>query len=256
MTRTAQRVALVCGGAGGVGAAVSRRLAQAGLRVAVADHDGEAAAALAASLPSEAGFALEIDVAEAASVTAAFDTVVARCGALDVLVNAAAVSPALPGGGHLSIPATDVDLWNWVMAVNARGTFLLAQAYMEVCATSSVHHGRVITMASAAAQIGGYRSCAAYIASKSAVIGFTKALARELAPLGHTANCISPGLIDTPMLRATVRPDQTDVAAASVPLSRLGDPDEVAATVEFLVSPAASYITGATLDVNGGYYMA
>ena len=115
--------------------------------------------------------------------------------------------------------------------------------------------GRVVTISSVAAQLGGYRSSASYIASKSAIIGLTKALARELAPHRVTVNSVAPGLIDAPMLRLSLDPADDAKASAQIPLGRLGTPQDVAGAVSFLVSKDASYITGSVIDVNGGYRM-
>jgi NAD(P)-dependent dehydrogenase (short-subunit alcohol dehydrogenase family) len=113
-----------------------------------------------------------------------------------------------------------------------------------------------VTFSSVAAQLGGYNASAAYIAAKAAVIGFTKALAREAAPLGITANAVAPGLIDTEMMRiASGGAGATPASTSNIPLGRIGRPGDVAATVRFLASPEAAYITGATIDVNGGYRM-
>ena len=123
-----------------------------------------------------------------------------------------------------------------------------------------VEGGRVTTTSSVAAELGGYRGSASYISSKSAILGFTKAMARELASLGITVNCVAPGVIDAPMLTAatprSAAPGSMDALAQAVPLGRLGTPEDIAGAVSFLLSEQASYVTGATIDVNGGYRMA
>src|SRR5690606_22347917 len=108
---------------------------------------------------------------------------------------------------------------------------------------------------SVAAQLGGYRSSSAYIASKSAILGLIKAGAREAAPLGVTVNAVAPGLIDAPMLRLSLDPSQDEEISRNIPMGRIGTPDDVAGAVSYLAGPDGGYVTGATLDINGGYRM-
>ena len=114
---------------------------------------------------------------------------------------------------------------------------------------------RIINMSSGSARLGGYISSSAYITSKAAIIGFTKIMAREAAPYGITVNAVAPGMIDAPMMRLSTPPEKDGAVSQGVPLARLGSPYEVADTVLFLSSDASSYITGATIDVNGGWAM-
>jgi len=158
------------------------------------------------------------------------------------------------------LPTTDITLaeWDTVMQVNARGSFLCIREMLRRVDGKPVVQGRIITVASLAGQIGGLQSGAAYSASKGAVLALTKVAAREAAALGITVNTISPGPIDTPMLHQTVPPEQQGekyLGTASVPLGRIGLPEEIAAAVGYLVSPGAAFVTGATLDVNGGLAM-
>lgn len=248
------RVALVVGGGRGIGAASARALAADGLRVIVADRDAESAAAVATSLGGNHA-ALPLDVTDEAAVDRAFDDVAAAHGPVSVLVNTAAISPFAPDGGMLRIAETSVETWQQVIDINLLGTFLLCRAFLRR-AEAVPAHGRVVTLSSAAGQIGGYRSCGAYIASKAGVIGFTKGLARELSPFGITANCVAPGLIETPMLRQSLHPQDDAKAGEAVPLGRIGSAEEVASAVRYLVSPQAAYVTGAVINVNGGYHMA
>lgn len=247
------RVALVVGAGQGIGAAVAAALAADGLTVAVADRNLENATRVAETLGARHK-AFGVDVRDPQGVEALFDDVAASLGPVTVLVNTAAISPMPPDGEKLTIADTPDAMWRDVFDINAFGTFLLGRTYARRVATIA-DHGRVVLLSSAAAQIGGHRSCAAYIGSKAAVIGFGKALARELAPAGVTVNCVAPGLIETPMLRQGLLAENDARATAAVPLGRIGSPEEVAQTVRFLVSPEAAYITGATLDVNGGYNM-
>lgn len=253
MDHTSPRIALVTGGTGGIGAAICRQLAADGLTVAVADRDAAAAEALARSLgPAHAGFA--VDVADEAAVEALFRAVEARLGAIDVLVSGAGVLLLRPDGSRNLLAETPTDEWRRTMEINTSGTFYCCRAYARRI-TAARPGGRVVTISSVAAQLGGYRSSSAYIASKAAVLGLTKALARELAPFSVTVNSVAPGLIDAPMLRLSLDPADDARAASQIPLGRLGTPEDVAGAIAYLVSPAAAYVTGNTIDVNGGYRM-
>ncbi len=134
--------------------------------------------------------------------------------------------------------------------------FLCGRAYLRRREAAPVAHGRIVTFGSVAAQLGGYRASATYIGAKSAVLGLTKAMARESAHLGVTCNSVAPGLIDTDMLRGTVQSSGAlTAAAANIPLGRIGTVDDVAGAVDYLASEQAAYITGNVIDVNGGYRM-
>ncbi|MBB5216687.1 SDR family NAD(P)-dependent oxidoreductase [Parapusillimonas granuli] len=248
-------LALVTGAAGGIGSEICRRLAARGLTVAVADLDPQRARTVAEGL-GPAHVSLAFDVADEASVDASFERLESDHGPVRVVVCAAGLLQFGPGGERPLIQSTELDLWNRSMAVNATGVFLCARAYVRHRVAAPVAHGRFITFASVAAQLGGYRSSASYIAAKSAVLGFTKALAREVAPMGITVNSVSPGLIDTDMLRSTVASSGAmEAAAAAIPLGRIGTVADVASAVDYLVSEEAGYITGSVMDVNGGYRM-
>lgn len=253
MTR-GMRTAYVTGGVGGVGAAVCQALAEDGLSVVVLDLDQAAARRVAAALPGRGHAGVAVNVADEADVARAFTDAAASAGPADVLVACAGVLLLRKDGSRNLVQETPLDEWTRTQNVNSTGAFLCCREYARRL-PERVEHGRVVTISSVAAQLGGYRSSAAYIASKSAIIGFTKALARELAPRRVTANTVAPGLIDAPMLRLSLDPRDDDKAAAAIPLGRIGTPQDVAAAVRFLVSPGASYITGATIDVNGGYAM-
>jgi NAD(P)-dependent dehydrogenase (short-subunit alcohol dehydrogenase family) len=249
------RIALVTGGGRGIGQEVCRVLAEAGLTVAAADIDAASARRSAADLPGAGHAGYPVDVADEEAVEALFEAVERDLGPVAVLVcNAGKL--LLHEGRRPLIAETSLSNWQDMLGVNATGTFLCARALLRRRQERQVPHGRVVTVSSVAAQLGGYNASAAYIAAKAAVLGLTKAIAREGAPLGITANAVAPGLIDTDMMRlAAGGAGTTPASAANVPLGRLGQPRDVAEAVAFLASPVSAYLTGTTLDVNGGYRM-
>lgn len=249
------RVALVTGGGRGIGREVCMMLAEAGFTLACADIDRDNAVATAAALPGENHRDYHVDVSDEGSVEALFEAVETDLGPIAVLVcNAGKL--LLHEGRRPLVTETSLANWQDMIGVNVTGAFLCSRAYLRRRHTHPVEHGRIVTFSSVAAQLGGYNASAAYIAAKAAVIGLTKAIAREAAPLGITANIVAPGLIDTDMMKlASGGAGATPASTANVPLGRLGQPSDVAAAVSFLVSPASAYMTGMTLDVNGGYRM-
>jgi len=249
---------MITGGASGLGLASARRLAEDGLTIAVADLKVDAALSAAASLPGTGHIGLAIDVTREDSVRAAFDTVQQNLGPVAVLGCFAGILSTSATPGRLPTVAISVDEWDKVMLVNARGTFLCMREMLRRADNKPVEQGRIIAVASLAGQIGGMQAGAVYSASKGAVLALSKVVAREAAPLGITVNIIAPGPIDTPMLHQTVPSEQKGqkyLGTANVPLGRIGVPEEIAAAVSYLVSPGAAFVTGATLDVNGGMSM-
>lgn len=248
------RLVVVTGGGRGIGEAVCRHLANQGMRVVVADIDGDNAWRVAASLGA-GHIGRAVDVADEVSVVALFDEVEASQGPVAALVCVAGVL-ILPNGERPLIKDMTLDTWERSFAVNTRGAFLCSREYLRRREALPVPQGRVVFFGSVAAQLGGYRSSSAYIGAKAAVLGYAKAFAREAAHLGITANAIAPGLIDTDMLRSTVSSSGALAAASqNIPLGRIGTVDDVASAVSYLISPAADYITGNVIDVNGGYRM-
>jgi 3-oxoacyl-[acyl-carrier protein] reductase len=252
------RIAMITGAAGGLGLATAHRLAEDGLTVAVADLHGEAAQRGAATLPGNGHIGLACDVTDEASVRAAFVAVEQKLGPVGVLVCFAGILSTQPVPGRLATVDITLQEWEGVMRVNARGTFLCVREMLRHCAGRAVENGRIVTVASLAGQMGGMQSGSAYSASKGAVLALSKVAAREAAALGITVNTVAPGPIDTPMLHQTVpqgNEGQKYMGTAAVPLGRIGQPEEIAAAVAYLVSPGSGFVTGATIDVNGGMLM-
>jgi 2-hydroxycyclohexanecarboxyl-CoA dehydrogenase len=232
------RRAFVTGGAQGIGAAIAARLAAEGAEVWVGDLNLPAAEEQAKTI---GGHAVALDVTDPASARAAVEA----AGTLDILVNNA--------GMDSFAYFTDVtpEQWRRILAVNLEGVFACTQAALP--AMQQAGYGRILTISSEAGRMGS-KGNAVYAAAKAGVVGFTKSLARENARYGITVNVVSPGPIETPLLRE-MEPHAIDVITKSTLLRRLGTPEEVAAAVAFLASEEAGYITAETLGVSGGMYL-
>lgn len=252
--QTEQRIAIVTGGGGGIGKAICRHLAEEGLLVIVTDINLTAAQQVSAELGSP-HIALEVDVANEQSIKDLFDHVELHYGPVAVVVAAAGLL-IMPNGERPLIHTMDVGIWDKSFDVNTRGAFLCSREFLRRRIERPTQHCRMIFFSSVAAQLGGYRSSSAYIAAKSALLGYAKAFAREAAPYQITSNSIAPGLIETEMLHSTVNSNGALAEAAkNIPLQRIGSVDDVAYAVRYLTSLGASYITGNVIDVNGGYRM-
>lgn len=242
-------VALVTGGASGVGFAIAKALHAAGHRVAIGDIDERGAVAAAQRLDPDSGTAigLHLDVRQEPAFVSARDALISRWGSVEILVNNAAMTAARP---VLEITPEEFDA---VTAVNLRGTFIGSQVFGRLFKERG--YGRIVNMASLAGQNGGTATGAHYAASKGGILTLTKVFARDLAPFGVTANAIAPGPLDTPMVHQTVPADRMAQFLTNVPVGRLGDPAAIGAMVVLLAGREAGFITGATIDINGGLYM-
>src|SRR5918993_2103465 len=240
------KVAIVTGASRGIGRAIAERLAAGGATV-VCVARGTNAAATAAGITGTGGkaFAHAADVTDAAAVEALIKETIDTHGKLDILVSNAGITR-----DQLMLRMKRSD-WDDVLATNLTATFTLCQAALKPMIRQRA--GRIIAIGSVVGQMGNAGQ-ANYAASKAGLIGFSKALAREVASRNITVNVVAPGLIATDMTKSITEKAQTDWAAA-IPLGRLGAPHDVAAAVCFLASDEAAYITGQVLAVNGGMYM-
>ena len=243
----AGKIAIITGGARGLGLAIAEHMALAGAKVAVVDVKADLVNAAAEALAAKGYASLPVvaDVSDGASVRAAVEAVVNAWGRVDILVNNAGICP-------LTAPEAITEAeWDRVLAVNLKGTFLFSQAVMPVMRRQ--HSGKIINMTSSAAQTGGLIAGLHYSASKGGIISLTRSLARLLAP-EIQVNAVSPGMIDTPMTDGWS--DATkDNALRQMPLHRMGQPADVAWAVLYLASEASDFIVGHTLAVSGGLYM-
>ncbi|MFQ6110884.1 MAG: 3-oxoacyl-[acyl-carrier-protein] reductase [Nitrospinota bacterium] len=242
-----QKVALITGAAQGIGLAVATSLAEGGAHSLLADVNIEGAQREAERL-REKGFkarALYLDVGDAAGVERALEEVLSQEGRIDILVNNAGI---VRDGLLIRLRPSD---WEDVLRVNLTGTYhctrLVARSMLKQ------RSGRIINVASVVGLMGNAGQ-ANYAASKAAIVGFTKAVARELAGRGVTVNAVAPGFIDTEMTRS-MPAEARESFLAQIPVGRLGTPEDVASVVCFLASSEASYITGQVIQVNGGLYM-
>jgi len=244
------RVALVTGGARGIGSAVAQRLAADGLAVAVLDLSADDCAGTVAAITDAGGRAVAVgaDVSDADAVAAAVERVTTELGPPTVLVNNAGVTR-----DNLLFKMSDAD-WDTVMAVHLRGSFLVTRAVQKHMVDAG--WGRIVNLSSTSAL--GNRGQANYATAKAGLQGFTKTLAVELGRFGVTANAVAPGFIVTDMTRATAArigadwDDYVQQRAAAIPVGRAGQPEDIAHTVSFLVSEGAGFVSGQVVYVAGG----
>lgn len=236
------RIAVVTGAAQGIGNAIAQRLAAEGAHVAIVDIDGATAARAAAQIGSGT-LAVEADVSREEEVDRAFSKVIEEFGRLDILVNNAGIV-----GSDSPVHDLLLDDWERVLDINLKGTFL--------CSRAAVRHmipkksGVIVSMASISGKEGN-ANMAAYSVSKAGVICFTKSLGKEMLEYGIRVNCVAPALIDSPLLEG-MEPERVEFLTSRIPMGRLGQPSEVAATILFIVSDESTFTTGACFDVSGG----
>jgi 3-oxoacyl-[acyl-carrier protein] reductase len=237
------KTALVTGAAGAIGAAVSRGLAQQGAIVVLADRAQGPTKALADEL---GGHAVIADLSDTNAVSAMAADVLARFGRIDILVNNAGIL------SNAKIAATSLQEWHRVHGINVDAAFLLAQAFLPEM--RAARWGRIINMSSYAAKSGGLTAGTAYSVSKTAMIGLTYSIAREVAGEGVTSNAVAPAYVMSPMVSEQLSEAQRQAQLAAIPVGRFCEPEEVAHAVLFLASPLAGFITGEVVDLNGGLH--
>jgi 2-dehydro-3-deoxy-L-rhamnonate dehydrogenase (NAD+) len=242
----AGQTALVTGAATGIGAAIAKRLAAAGATVAIGDLDLPQAEKMASELAQLTGstvFSIHLDVTQKTTVEQAVATISDRFGAIDILVNNAGIA----GRAAPLWEQTDED-WEKIIAINLTGVFLCSRAV--ITGMRACRYGRIVNIASIAGKEGNPRMTG-YSATKAAVIGFTKSLAKEVATENICVNAVSPAVVKTAILEQ-LTPEQVDYMTERIPMRRPGLPEEIAAVVHFLASPDCSFVTGQCYDASGG----
>ena len=242
------QVALVTGATRGIGRAIALALARDGATVVGTATTDAGAGSIGSALKEggHAGAGIRLDVTDAAATEAALADIETRFGPVAILVNNAGITK-----DNLLVRMKD-DEWDAIMATNLKPAWRLAKACLR--GMMKARRGRIIQIGSVVGSTGNPGQ-ANYAAAKAALVGFTKSLAQEVGSRNITVNCVAPGFVDTDMTRA-LGEAQREALLARVPLGRLGSPEDIAEAVAFLASPRAAYITGATLHVNGGMYMA
>lgn len=242
------RIALISGGGAGIGRAIALELASRGAAVAILDIDPAAASATASDIAAHGGTASAAicDIADVVLVKRTVAEIARSYGRIDILVNNAGV-----GGGE-KFDDVSVERFDRLFAVNVKGAFFLTQAVAPTMVRQG--GGRIVNIAS----LIGVRGLAGnphYAGTKAALIGLTRSWAQELAPDGITVNCVVPGMVLSPMTIAAHPKSEIDAKAESIPMRRLGTPEDVAQTVGYLCSPGAAFLTGQVLSPNGAEYV-
>jgi len=241
---------VVTGGASGIGRAIALRLARDGADVGILDVDVAGAERVTREVTAigRRALAVETDVASSASVRAAVERVHRELAPVGILVNAAGIASFVP-----LLQMTE-ETWDRLVAVHLKGTFNCTRAVLPDMIAA--RWGRVVSIASVAGLNGGGPGLAHYAAAKAGIIGFTKAVALEMAGFGITVNAIAPGLIDTPLLDRSGMPREVrERIVQQMPVGRIGAPDDIAAACAYLVAEDASFVTGQVLSPNGGGYL-
>jgi 3-oxoacyl-[acyl-carrier protein] reductase len=244
------QVAIVTGAAKGIGLRVARAFGREGARVAALDVNADGVEGLAGELAAggREALALKVDVTVAGEVRRAVDTVIGRWGRVDVLVNNA-------GGFSVIRRTEDIpdEEWDAIFRFNVTSAFLCTKAVLPHMRRQ--RSGSIVNLSSIAGRSSAVTTTSHYAASKAAILGFTRHVALEVGREGIRVNAVAPGTVATERVRALRTPEQTRQIGETVPLGRIGEPEEIADVVLFLASDAARYVTGASLDVNGGLVM-
>lgn len=243
------RGVLVTGAAGGIGAAVARCFAEAGARVALCDLPGTPLDAVVSTLSGTGHSAFALDVSDLEQQSQLIHEADGACGGLVALANLAAVIRR-----RHDVPSITEADWDLQLDVNLKASFFLNRAFAEHLRAAS-RGGSIVNFSSQGWWTGGYGGSVVYNAAKGGVVSMTRGLARSYASAGIRVNAVAPGLIDTPMLRRDMTSESLARLVDQVPQGRLGLPEEVAPSVVFLASDHARYITGATLNISGGFLM-
>lgn len=243
-----KKIAFVSGGGRGIGAAICKNLADAGYVTFIGYHSCQVRAELLAKKINSSGgsaFAIYVDIADRSSVCAAVSEIYLKAGLIDVLINNAAIAQEKP---FLTISDQD---WDKMLSTNLRGPFACIQEVLP--GMIERNYGRIVNIVSIGGQWGGINQIH-YASAKAGLIGLTRSIAKTFARNGITCNAVSPGLVATDMSAGELSTPAGQAKAQQIPLGRLGTAQEVAAAVAYLVGPGGEYVTGQTINVNGGMY--
>jgi 3-oxoacyl-[acyl-carrier protein] reductase len=243
------KVAIVTGGGLGIGKGISERLAEAGAEIIIADLDISNAKKTAEALSQKyrKSIAVQVDISQDKAVDELIKESLEEFGSIDILINNAGIM------FRTRLQDISLEEWEHTLKVNLTGPFLLTKAVLPLM--KKYDYGRIINVSSSAGRSVSTLGGAHYTASKAGLLGLTRATAKELASFGITVNAICPGLIDTQMVRKSTTKKELEAFIASFPIQRIGLPEEIGDLVVFLCSGRASYITGASIDINGGDLM-
>jgi len=246
------KVGIVTGAGGGIGRAIALRLARSGVHLVLVDVAPKGIEVLVREIEQSGGRALacRANVGDESDVGACLELAVAEYGRVDILVNNAGISPKKPDGTKASLTEIPLAEWEEVMRVNLTSVFLMCKAAIPHMVRAG--RGSIVSISSSAALDGGMLAATHYSASKGAVSAMTRTLAKEVAPHGIRVNAVAPGRVATAMAKLS-SDERNRAALGRIPLGRFAEPDEIADSVAYLLSDQASYITGVTLNVSGGY---
>lgn len=250
---TERRRAIVVGGAGGIGSAICHRLAAEGYRIVVADFNLERAKEVLASLAGGGHDVAQLDVTNEETVGAVFDAVEASSPASILVV--ASGGPVVHLGERVNVATMAMSDWKRTVDLNLTGVFCCVQNFARLRLANPLEQSRIVIIGSSVGLTAGSGTDLAYVSAKAALFGFVRQVAFELAQANVTVNIVAPGPVATPeFMRNTNEQIRNGIASITL-LKRLAAPEEVGASVSYLVSPEASYVTGASLDINGGTHM-
>lgn len=239
------KVALVTGAAGAIGSAVVRNLLDSNATVIMMDNNEDGLSAMRSEFGVDHACTVVADLSDPAAIRSAARTALERYSSVDILINNAGILT------NNKLDATDLDEWHKVMAINLDAPFLLTQAFVPGMVKR--RWGRIVNMTSFAWKSGGKTAGTSYATSKAALVGLTFSVARETAEFGVTVNGVAPAYVMSPMVMAQLTPEVREKTLNDIPVKRFCEPNEVAHTVGFLVSPKGGFITGEIIDMNGGF---
>jgi Dehydrogenases with different specificities (related to short-chain alcohol dehydrogenases) len=240
------KYAIITGGAGGIGASTAETFASEGAAgIVIADINGNKAYDTCGKIESDTGckcVPIKTDVSLSSDIKSLFDEALDEFGTVDILVNCAGICPVG------SIEEISEDKWDQVMDINLRGTYLCSREALFIM--KKKRYGKIVNLSSISGRIGGIATGINYAASKGGILTLTMSLAKAAGPYNINVNCVAPGFIDTEMTK-----DFTHFKVETVPMARIGKPDDVADVILFLASDRSRYVTGVTIDINGGVFM-